>query len=196
MGVEWSLRRRTRAWRALRRAPHLLIAHVQNGASARITGTVSAIANERTSPVEGTPCVGFRLEIARREGRGQTIVMRREECDPFAIGDETGKATVEGLVLFALDWERDWSELPESGYALLEAAGVITEGIFFRRRFIYREALLEPGDRVSACGLAFLEPDPTQPAVDMREPALRPHLRGSRQERVAVVDAADLEGAA
>jgi hypothetical protein len=195
MGLEWSSRKRVRAWRALRRAPHLLVAQVKDGAPARITGTASALGKLRTAPIGGASCLGYRVEIGVLKGRAQSVVLRKEECEPFAIADESGKATVEGPILFGLDFEDDWSELPEDAYALLEKAGVATVGTFFRIRFSYRQALLEPGDRVSACGLAFLEPDPTQPSVGMRGPALRPHLRGTKRDSVAVADAAGVSGA-
>jgi hypothetical protein len=195
MGLEWSSRKRVRAWRALRQAPHMLIAQVKDGSIARITGTAGALGTLKTAPIGGAACLGYRLEIGALKGRAQSVVLRREACEPFAIADESGKATVDGPVLFGLDFESDWSELPDDGYALLEAAGVATVGTFFRIHFSFRQALLEPGDRVSACGLAFLEPDPTQPTVGMREPALRPHLRGTtKTDCVAVADAAGVQG--
>jgi len=189
MSIEWSSRPRTRAWRALRQMKNMPIAHIKDGAPARITGTVSALGKTLTSPIGEKPCVGFRLEIERLTGKRGTNVMRREECGPFVMADESGKATIEGQVLLGIEWEHDWSDLPQEWYGVLEAAGVLTDGLFFRRRFVFRQALLQPGDRVSACGFAYFEPDPTAPAVGLREPALRPHLRGTKREQVAVGDA-------
>jgi hypothetical protein len=192
MAVEWSSRPRSRAWAALRRMKNITIAQVKDGVPARITGTVSALGTTMTSPIGERPCIGFRLEIERVAGRRRPNVMRREECRPFAIADASGKATIEGPVLLGVEWEHDWSELPQQWYGVLEAAGVLTEGLFFRRRFNFRQALLQPGDRVSACGVAYLEPDPTAPAVGLREPALRPHLRGTKRDQIAVGDAGPL----
>jgi len=189
MSIEWSSRPRTRAWRALRQMKNMPIAHIKDGAPARITGTVSALGKTLTSPIGEKPCVGFRLEIERLTGKRGTNVMRREECGPFVMADESGKATVEGQVLLGIEWEHDWSDLPQEWYGVLEAAGVLTDGLFFRKRFVFRQALLQPGDRVSACGFAYFEPDPTAPTVGLREPALRPHLRGTKREQVAVGDA-------
>jgi len=192
MVIEWSSRPRSRAWRALRQMKSLPIAQIKDGVPARITGTVSALGTTMTSPIGKRPCIGFRLEIYRVASRHRPIVMRREDCGPFVIADESGKATVEGSVLLGIDWEHDWSELPQHDYGVLEAAGVQTEGVFFRKRFVFRQALLQAGDRVSACGFAYFEPDPTAPAVGLREPALRPHLRGTKREQIAVGDAGPL----
>jgi hypothetical protein len=188
MGIEWSFRPRTRARRALRRTKNMSIAEIKDGAPARITGIVSALGETMTAPIGEKPCIGFRLEI-QVLARGSPIVMRREECGGFAITDESGEATVDGPVLFGLDWENGWSVVQQRWYGVLKAAGVTTQGLIFRRRFAYRQALLEPGDLVSACGVAFFEPDPTASAVDTRSPSLRPHLRGTGKDRVAVADA-------
>jgi hypothetical protein len=188
VGIEWSLRPRTRAWRALRRTKNIPIAAIKDGAPARITGTVSAIGKMMTAPIGEKTCIGFRLEIQRIDRRGTPIVLRREDCRAFAIIDQSGEATIDGPFLFGLDWENGWSVLQQQWYEVLESAGVLTEGMFFRRRFAYRLALLEPGDPVTACGVAYLEADPTQPAADTRSPALRPILRGTKRELVAVAD--------
>ncbi len=189
MVIEWSSRPRTRAWAALRRMKNTPIAQVKDGVPARITGTVSALGGTMRSPIGERPCIGFRLEIDRVAGRRRPNVMRREDCRPFVVADESGKATIEGPVLLGVEWEHDWSELPQEWYGVLEAAGVETDGLFFRTRFVFRQALLQPGDRVSACGVAYFEPDPSAPAVGLREPALRPHLRGTKRDLIAVGDA-------
>jgi len=193
MVIEWSSRPRSRAWRALRQMKSLPIAQIKDGVPARITGTVSALGTTMTAPIGKRPCIGFRLEIVRMAGQhASTNVIRREDCGPFVIADESGKATIEGAVLLGIDWEHDWSELPQDCYGVLERAGVQTDGLFFRKRFVFRQALLQAGDRVSACGLAYFEPDPTAPAVGLREPALRPHLRGTKRALIAVGDAGPL----
>jgi hypothetical protein len=188
MRLDWLSRPRTRAWRALRRTKNTSIAEVKDGVPARITGTVRVLDETMKSPVGKTTCIGFRLEIEQTDQRRRPNVLRREDCRAFVIADDSGAATIEGPVLLGVDWEDDWSVLPQHAYGLLEAAGVITEGLLFRKRYMFRQALLVPGDRVSACGVAFCEPDPTAPPVAMRAPALRPHLRGTKRDRVAVAD--------
>src|SRR6476469_2932709 len=148
----------------LREMKNVSIADVKDGAPARITGRVGVLDETLTSPVGERPCVAFRLEIATLAQGRQQIVLRRDEHRAFAVADQSGQATIEGTVLVGLDWEHDWSALPPRYYDMLEAASVEMEGAFFRRRFAYRQALIEAGDRVSACSLAFFEPDPTAPA--------------------------------
>jgi hypothetical protein len=191
---EWSSRPRTRAWRALRQMTNIPIAEVKDGARVRITGTVSALGSTMAAPIGQKPCIGFRLEIERLDRRGQPTVFRSEDCTAFTIADESGEATVEGPFLFGLDWEHDWTNLPSRWFGILERAGIGTEGLFFRRRFAYRQALLRPGDRVSACGVAFCEPEPAKPPVDLRSPALRPHLRGTKRDLIAIGDAGAAAG--
>jgi len=193
MVIEWSSRPRSRAWAALRSMKSMPIVHIKDGAPARITGTVSALSGMMTSPIGKRSCIGFRLEIARVAGGRRPNVLRREDCAAFVVADESGKATIEGPVLLGVEWEHDWSELPREWYGVLEAAGVSTDGLFFRTRFLFRQALLQVGDRVSACGSAYFEPDPTAPAVGLREPALRPHLRGTKRDLIAVGDAGPLK---
>lgn len=191
MHVVWSRQLRTRALRALRQMTNVSIADVKDGAPARITGMVSVLDETLKTPVGQRACVGFRLEVERIDGARRTTVLRRQECRAFAVADESGQAVIEGRVLLGLQWKHDWSVLPESWYGMLEAAGVVTEGLFFRRRFAFRQAALEPGDRITACGIAFFEPDPSAPAVGLRAPALRPHFRGTKSQPVALAEAAD-----
>ena len=188
IGLEWAKRPRVRAWRALRQRKNIPIADIKDGAPARITGVVSAVGKMMTAPIGKRACIGFRLEIQRLDRRAAAIVLRRQECGAFAITDESGEATVDGPFLFGLEWEKGWSVLPQQLYDILRSAGVLTEGLLFRRRFAYRQALLEPGDFVSACGVGFVEPDPSRTPEDTRAPALRPHLRGTKTEQVAVAD--------
>jgi hypothetical protein len=187
---------KSRASRAIRRAPHRLIADVVNGAPARITGAVRALGQTMKAPIGETACIGFRIEIARLVGRTPMTVIRGDECPPFAMADESGTATVDGPMLLGLDWEDGWSPLPEREFALLDAAGVSREGSLFPDRFVFRQALLRSGDRVTASGVAFLEADPSLPTIEMRAPAVRPHLRGTNADPVAVVDPVAISGPA
>jgi len=59
------------------------------------------------------------------------------------------------------------------------------------RGFAFREALLQPGDRVSVLGLAFLEPDPAAPAAGFRSAPLALRMRGSAAQPIVVTDVGD-----
>jgi len=54
---------RSRALSALRRAPNVAIAEIEDGRWAKITGVVSALGPPMTSPFSDQPCIGFRLLV-------------------------------------------------------------------------------------------------------------------------------------
>jgi hypothetical protein len=179
---------RNHARRVLRRAKTTPIGGIKEGQWVKVSGIVEAIGPPLTATVSERRCVGFRVVVERLK-RGYPVIFRREDCGAFSIADDTGIAVVEGPFVFGLDWENDWSTVSQEGLGSLEQAGVSTEGLFLRRRFAFREALLMPGDRVSIRGLVHFEPDPTEPAAGFRSPAFRAHLRGSEAEPVVVADA-------
>jgi hypothetical protein len=188
-GVAWWVEPRSYARWALRRAKHTPIAGLKDGQRAKISGVVSAIAPTVASPIGGRACVGFRVEVKRLDRQVMPVVMERETCGVFSVSDDTGKVDVEGPLFLGLDFEQGWVIVPPDRRPYLEAAGVRTTGVFFSRRFAFREALIRPGDRVSVLGLATFEPDPGEPAAGFRSPAFRAHLVGSKAEPVIVADA-------
>ena len=135
-------------------------------------------------------CIGFRLDVERVDGTHSTV-FERQACGAFTIADETGQLHVDGPFLLGLDAQGDWSTMRPRLLALLEAAGVPTLQLASYRGFAFREALLQPGDRVSVLGLAFLEPDPAAPAAGFRSAPLVLRMRGSVSQPIVVTDVGD-----
>jgi len=183
---------RSRALSALRRAPNVAIAEIEDGRWAKITGVVSALGPPMTSPFSDQPCIGFRLLVESVKPGLAPGVLAQEECGAFSIEDDTGKVYVDGPCLFGLDAEADWAIVPPDRRRYVEdalaKAGLPIAGTLYGLGYAFREAVLKPGDRVSVLGLVSFEPDPTEPAAGFRSPSIRAHLRGSKEEPVVVAE--------
>jgi hypothetical protein len=184
----WGAGPRMRGRRLLRKARNVPIAEIKDGEWVKVTGTAGAIGPVGTSLVGGRTCIGFQLQV-QRLGRNGGIILRRGECPAFSITDDTGTVDVDGPFLLAIDWDHGWSIVTADRMRILRDCGVETRGLIFWRRFAYREALIQPGDRITVLGLASFEPDPAEPPTDLRSPALKIHLRGSGNQRVILADA-------
>jgi hypothetical protein len=190
MGYALWLQPRRRARRVLGRLANTPIAEIKNGEWAKITGVVSVRAPLLTSPIAERECIGFRLDVERVDGTHSTV-FERQACGAFTIADDTGQVHVDGPFLLGLDAQGDWSTMRPRLLALLDAAGVPTLQLASYRGFAFREALLQPGDRVSVLGLAFREPDPAAPAAGFRSPPLVLRMRGSVTRPIIVADVGD-----
>ena len=187
MGYALWLQPRRRARRVLGRLVNTPIAEIKNGEWAKVTGIVSMRAPLLTSPIAEQECIGFRLDVERVDGTHSTV-FERQACGAFTIADDTGQLHVDGPFLLGLDGQGDWSTMRPRLLALLDAAGVPTLQLASYRGFAFREALLQPGDRVSVLGLAFLEPDPAAPAAGFRSAPLALRMRGSVSQPIVVTD--------
>jgi hypothetical protein len=163
------------------------IAEIKNGEWAKVTGVVSMRAPLLASPIAEQECIGFRLDVERVDG-GDPTVFERQACGAFTISDDTGQLHVDGPFLLGLESRGDWSTMRQRLLALLDAAGVPTLQLASYRGFAFREALLQPGDRVSVFRLAFLEPDSAAPAAGFRSPPLVLRMRGSVSRLIVVTD--------
>ena len=190
MGYALWLQPRRRARRVLGRLVNTPIAEIKNGEWAKVTGIVSVRAPLLTSPIREQECIGFRLDVERVDGTHSTV-FERQACGAFTIADDTGQVHVDGPFLLGLDAQGDWSTMRPRLLALLDAAGVPTLQLASYRGFAFREALLQPGDRVSVLGLAFLEPDPAAPAAGFRSAPLALRMRGSAAQPIVVTDVGD-----
>jgi hypothetical protein len=185
------------ARRLARRTRNVAIANVKHGERVKVTGVVSALDPPINSPIDDVSCVGFRVVAVahtRRGGSSQPPTSRPGEtaenaaCTRFAIADETGMARVEGPFTVGIDLEGDWS-IPITTFDQLRRAGMPDFSLTGAWAFSYREGLLQPGDRVSLVGRAFVEQDPAAGSLPGRTPPTIVCLRGSADEPIAVVDA-------
>ena len=186
LGYAWWSQPSRRARRALRGKALASIAEIQHGDWAKITGVAGDLAPLMTSPIREEECIGFRLDVERVDG-GPPVVFVRQACGAFSIADETGRVHLEGPFLLGLEAEGEWSTMRPRLLALLESAGVPSLELASYRGFAFREALLRPGDRVTAFGLMFLEPDPNEHALRSSPLVLR--MRGSASQPIVIARA-------
>jgi hypothetical protein len=186
---------RRRARRVIRALPATAIADVEDGARVRVTGIVSAHREPTTAPVSGRPCIGFRLVVDQTTNAGSEPVLIREHCDAFWIADGSGRALVEGPLLFGVEPDEAWSNLPPSLNRMLEEAEVPLRGSFDTyREFQYTEAILASGDRVSVVGRASVTIDPAGESHGHRRPPTLRRIVGQRREPAMVADADEPDG--
>jgi hypothetical protein len=111
------------------------------------------------------------------------VVLDRSACATFALSDGRVEAVVEGTLLLGLDPDDRgdiWANQPPALFTLLEEAGVPLTGLFGRdKQFRFREALLEPGDRITVLGRAFVEPAPAGARHGFRAPPMRCAFKGT-----------------
>jgi hypothetical protein len=185
------------ARRLARRTRNVAIAAVKPGERVKVTGVVTALDPLINSPMDDVACVGFRVVAVAHMSRGgasQAPTSRPGEtaenaaCSRFAIADETGTARVEGPFTVGIDLEGEWS-IPITTYDLLLRAGLPDYSLTGAWAFSYREGRLQPGDRVSLVGRAFIEQDPSAGSLPGRTPPTIVCLRGSADEPIVVVDA-------
>jgi hypothetical protein len=179
---------RGRARRALGRIERVPIAELEHGVWAKVTGVVSPLERTLTSPIGQHACLGYRLEVEQMTGRTYPLVLELEECVAFSIADDTGRADVDGPFLLGVDFPSERLTVPRRSLGVLTGAGIETSGIFLERRFVYREALLRPGDRVSVMALVTVELDPTVRPEGFRSPPLAARLRGTVKQPIFIAD--------
>ena len=195
----WWFEPRRRARRALAAAREVALADVRNGDRPRVTGVAKARERALTSPVGRRPCIGFQLIVEERApgDNDWRVALERSACTPFGLRDGSGEALIEGPFLLGLDPDDRgdiWANLPPSLFALLEEAGVPLTGMFGRdKAFRFREALLQPGDRITVLGRVFVEPEPSGQRDGFRAPPMRCAFKGGPREPVVVSDADHLE---
>jgi hypothetical protein len=197
-GVSRWLDPRRAARRAIGAVTRTAIAKLKEGERARVSGVVGAIEPVRTSPVGQHPCIGFRLTVERRRAGGSGEiwhqVLQRESCQPFWIRDETGEAIVEGPFLLGLDVDNSaWAGLPAALYKLLEEAQV--QPFHGDDQLRFTEAILKPGDRITALGRAVREVSPEIRSAHSRELPMAWYVRGTENEPVALADVEEAEDA-
>lgn len=163
---------RERARRGFARSKSTPIGKIKEGQWVKVTGTVGAIGPTMTSPISRRACIGFWSEVDSVD-QNSVVTKKDGRCGAFSVADDTGQVIVEGPFLLAFEIEQEWSPVPAEHVQLLERIGLRLEGAGR-----IREALLQPGDRVSVFGLAFLEPNPAVPAAGFRSAPLVRHMRG------------------
>jgi hypothetical protein len=197
--LKWWFEPRRRARRALAAAREARLADVRNGDRPRVTGVAQALERSLTSPVGRRPCIGFQLIIEEKVpgDNDWRVALSRSECTPFGLRDGAAEAVIVGPFMLGLDPDDRgdiWANLPPSLFALLEEAEVPLTGMFGRdKAFRFREALLEPGDRITVLGRVFLEPEPHGLRDGLRGPPMRCAFKGVPGEPVVVSDADELE---
>jgi hypothetical protein len=174
--------------REIERVETTAIEALEDGELARVQGVAAAREPLLTSPISGSPCIGYRVLIERK-GHGSHPVVRREAWPPFMVEDRTGTAAVEGPFSILLDPDdAGWAPLPPTVYALLEEAHVpATDRLGRDQEFQFKETLLKVGDRVSVLGRPTLEIHPAG-RTSPREPPRLHVLRGSEQEPISLID--------
>ena len=185
------------ARRLARRTRNVAIAAVKQGERVKVTGVVTALDPPINSPIDGVSCIGFRVVAVAHLSQGgarQPPTSRpgqtaeKASCVRFAIADETGTARVEGPFTVGIDLEGEWS-IPITSFDQLRRAEMPDFSLTGAWAFSYREGLLQPGDRVSLVGRAFIEPDPAAGSLPGRTPPTIVALRGSADEPIVLVDA-------
>ena len=158
---------RSRARRAFARANYVPIGEIKDGQWAKVEGIVGAVAPAITSPLGDEACIRFRLEVKRVGEENDSLSLTKQDGVSFSMTDETGAVVVEGPCLVTFDLWQAWSALEEEDLGFLEEEGVggaRMPSLFGGTAFQFREWLLQPGDRISVLGLAFIEPDPASPS--------------------------------
>jgi hypothetical protein len=173
----------------------------------KVQGRVRAAGPLLQSPLTGAQCIGYRIEIEERGGRGKPDeVFSEEAVSDFLIDDGTACASVldEGARLL-LDKHPidDDSRHRQAIDGLLARAGIDRDGhlttigglkIYFEpRRFHCRESLLVDGQIVVVRATARW----VDRAGDFREPPIRTlELIGSAEFPVLVGETRDVNGPA
>lgn len=170
---------RERARRGFARSKRTAIGKIKDGQWVKVTGTVGAIGPTMTSPISRRECIGFWSEVDSVD-QNSVVTTKDGRCGAFSVADDTGQVIVEGPFFLTMKIEQEELAAPAAPVQLLERISLKMEGAGR-----VREALLQPGDRVSVFGLVFLEPDPAVPSAGFRSPQLVRHMRGL--DRVPII---------
>lgn len=167
-----------RVRRQIRRAKVVPIAEWPEGHLARLVGKVVA-GETLIAPLSGRVCVYYRVEV-HQDDRLPWQPIEESWVKPFVVDDGSGRAYLEANgadIVAKFDhlsrsgWFRDATEQEN---ALVERHGQSTTGPRgFMRPLVYREAVIEPGERVSVVGVGRreLDPDAAKRVADYRQGA-------------------------
>lgn len=159
--VSWYFGRDERTRRAIARLPIVKVRDVKEGATVRVTGTLSLGSSSIEAPFSHRVCAHYDALVEERytEDRHEawhTVAHETSSC-AFFIEDETGKieidaTRIEGVVV--RDHHKKKGELEvEKARAFLAKHGQKSE-ILPGRVLRYREGVLEAGETVTVMGKA------------------------------------------
>lgn len=153
--------------RQIRKAPRTELASVDENTLVRITGTVQPLENRLLeAPVSSRPCVYYSLTVTwRRSFRLDILLGSENDRITFLLDDGTATAVIDPAhaqtsVVFDAKRERK----ADGGQHPLFERWWIPHDQVRTGHLVYREAIIEPGSKLSVLGGGVGEPDPGPPA--------------------------------
>lgn len=150
--------------RALRGASRRSIRDVREGEIVKLTGVVRGLGPLVTAPLSRAPCVASSTKLEEPADGSWGERAHEVQAVDFVVEDATGCARVvtSHVELHAVH-DREVSDAKELE-ALLARHGGSSRGLVLNRDFRYREAVFEPGQRVSVLGVCRFEAEPGEAA--------------------------------
>lgn len=193
---KWFARRRFR--RRFRKTPTFAIAELPEDTVGRIVGIAQSLDGAvLTAPLSARPCVFWAIEVIEMLGEDWPTrgVVDERRGIPFVLAQDGHRAVVDPAVVvtnIVFDHESKSSGL----YGIDQLQKAIIDDFVPHRSWqytetlVFREAIVEVGERVSVLGSGTREPDPdAAQVVGYREGArTRLRLTGSTQFPLALTD--------
>lgn len=189
------------ARKMLEQAPFTPIAAMEENVLGRIRGTVLPFRDLGVliAPVSGRSCVGYLLHVQRLHF-GVTQHWGERWAAPFVMLDDGQRAVVDPAYAYLrvryepVATRYGFAGCTDVEQALLTRLGVPRDG--FHRvppQYVFQEARIEPGHRVTVYGSGVREPDPqADPSMYRGGPPTRLMVSGSPNNPIAVSTDPDL----
>ena len=171
----WYFSEAARIRRALKAAPRVDIARVQQGQVAKIAGAVRPLGEPLRAPLTGRACVFYEVTVEEYRSSGKSgrwvEIIKDVDAQDFLLEDGTGRAVVKtaGMkVLPVKDRELKSGFLNDASPVLedfLRQHGQSSQGWVFNKNLRYKEGVFEPGERVTVLGQCRWEQDPDPSAA-------------------------------
>jgi hypothetical protein len=197
-----------RGWlveRWIRRLPMTPPGRAADGSVGKLAGALEFVGEPLTAPLTARVCACFLLTVESGDERrgGWTEIWREEERRPFVLRDASGAGALvradHARLLLAKDVEARSGifEPPTAQLAdFLDARGIRTRGWVFNRQLRVREAVIAPGQRVAAVGVARWESsaDPGATGGAYREPPRRLVVAAGSERALIITNRLELIG--
>jgi hypothetical protein len=194
---QWFAARRLR--RRFRETSQHAIGAMPEDTFGRISAAAQQLETALTAPLSQRPCVYWSIEILEDRGIDwpTRTLIRDDRWVPFLLEEDNHRAIIdptEAVVSLEFDFtsrSKAAFDASKDQKALLEAHNLVNRNWFTTEELVYREAIIEIGERVWVLGSGTREPDPNPRSTGgaYRDgPATRLRLTSSAQHPLCITD--------
>jgi hypothetical protein len=185
--------------RELRAAPRSSVADLPADKRGRVMGIARPFGPVLEAPLSGRRCVYYRILIASLDAGYLRELATEQDAVTFLLEDRGRRAVIDPThATFSTGFDHESTSRAAADadimqLTLLERHALATRSFFGIDALLYREAIVEVGERITVVGTGTREPDPDAVAIGSYRDhaATRLWLRGSARFPLVISDDPD-----